>query len=337
MNIKSITFGFSAVLLALLLASSPADAAKRLGGGAKTGVQRDSASPSPAAAPNASQAQGTQRAAASPSAAAAPAAAAAPKRSWMGPVAGILAGTAIGALLMNTLGGAGGMGGMIGGLLMLLAFGALAFFAFRMFKNRMGGGMQPSLAGAGGSFGGNAGAPHSAPQAEAPATLRAVNTSPNAAPQPTGGATNIFGEPIGQAPTSFTPSHLAEVDATPRILPGFAIEPFEVEGKKQFIKLQAANDTGDVSTLRDFMTPALYAELAPEIMGRSGQQRVDVVRLDAKVVEVVEEHGQFIASIKFTGELREDGATAAPFVEVWHIVKPVNNGSWLLAGIQPIG
>ena len=43
-----------------------------------------------------------------------------------------------------------------------------------------------------------------------------------------------------------------------------------------------------------------------------------------------------MASERFTGALREDGASEAkPFVEVWNLVKPVDGKSgWLLAGIQ---
>ncbi len=67
------------------------------------------------------------------------AAAGAQKQSWfqrnplMAGLVGALAGTAIGAMLFNMLGGMGGLGGMMGILGLLLLVG-LAFMAFRMFR-----------------------------------------------------------------------------------------------------------------------------------------------------------------------------------------------------------
>ena len=38
--------------------------------------------------------------------------------------------------------------------------------------------------------------------------------------------------------------------------------------KLNFTRLQAANDKRDLSTMRDFMTPDLYAEIAAELNTR---------------------------------------------------------------------
>jgi len=54
------------------------------------------------------------------------------------------------------------------------------------------------------------------------------------------------------------------------------------------------------------------------------------------LLEVVTEENRHIASVRFSGQLREE-ANAAPeaFSEVWHLVKPVDGSrGWNVAGIQ---
>jgi predicted lipid-binding transport protein (Tim44 family) len=54
------------------------------------------------------------------------------------------------------------------------------------------------------------------------------------------------------------------------------------------------------------------------------------------VIEVVTEGEAYIASVRFSGMIREraDGA-AEPFSEVWHLEKPLSGTTgWLIAGIQ---
>jgi len=83
-------------------------------------------------------------------------------------------------------------------------------------------------------------------------------------------------------------------------------------------------------------TPELYAEIAMQIEKDSAPQKIDVVALDAEVLEVVTEGVAYIASVRFSGTIREqaDGA-AEPFSEVWHLEKPVNGDTgWLINGIQ---
>ena len=121
-----------------------------------------------------------------------------------------------------------------------------------------------------------------------------------------------------------------------RYPPGFDAEQFVHHAKLNFMRLQAANDQRDVSTLRDFMTPELYTEIAVQISGETAPQKTDVVTLNAEVLEVVTEGEAYIASVRFSGAIREraDGA-AEPFSEVWHLEKPINgNTGWLICGIQ---
>ncbi len=119
---------------------------------------------------------------------------------------------------------------------------------------------------------------------------------------------------------------------------GFDAEQFVRHAKLNFTRLQAVNDQRDMTTMRDFMTPELYAEIAAQIdaADNAPAQKTDVVTLDAEVLEVVTENGAYVASVRFSGMIRErSDAAAGPFSEVWHLEKPINgNAGWLVCGIQ---
>ncbi len=122
-----------------------------------------------------------------------------------------------------------------------------------------------------------------------------------------------------------------------RYPPGFDAEQFARHAKINFTQLQAANDARDLSAMRDFMTPGLYSEIAAQISAADpGAQKTEAVTLDADVLEVVSERDVHVASVRFSGTIRER-ADALPeaFSEVWHLEKPVNGSTgWLISGIQ---
>jgi predicted lipid-binding transport protein (Tim44 family) len=122
----------------------------------------------------------------------------------------------------------------------------------------------------------------------------------------------------------------------PALPPGFDPEPFLQQAKLQFRRLQAAYDAGDRTRLADVMTPAFFAEVSHELDERGEHVPTEVVALNAEILEVVTEGTRHVASVKFNGIVREDGATQPqPFVEIWNLTKPVDGSSgWLLAGIQ---
>ena len=124
--------------------------------------------------------------------------------------------------------------------------------------------------------------------------------------------------------------------AATRFPPGFDAAEFARHAKLNFARLQSANDKKDAAALKDFMTPGLYTEIAADLEKRDGVQQTEVVTLDAEVLEVVTEGAMHVASVRFSGTLREnaDGA-AEPFSETWHLEKPLDGSTgWLLAGIQ---
>ena len=120
--------------------------------------------------------------------------------------------------------------------------------------------------------------------------------------------------------------------------PDFDPEPFVRQAKVNFVKLQLAYDQADSSTLRDVMTPEMFAEISKDIDSRGLHHPTEVVTLNAEILEVTTENNAHWASVRFTGLLREDNApTPAPFDEVWNLTKSLSGETgWLLSGIQQL-
>jgi predicted lipid-binding transport protein (Tim44 family) len=121
---------------------------------------------------------------------------------------------------------------------------------------------------------------------------------------------------------------------------GFDAVAFAREAKLNFIRMQTANDAGNIDDIRAFTTPELFAEIRLQLSERGDQrQETNVVSLDAEVIECAEENNRLVSSVRFHGLIREDAATGTvPFDEVWHLTKPATgNGGWMVAGIQQFG
>ena len=120
----------------------------------------------------------------------------------------------------------------------------------------------------------------------------------------------------------------------------FEDEPFLRGARNHFIRLQDAYDRGDLNDIREFTTPQIFAEISLQIQERgAAKNKTDVVQLDANVLDVATEGDHVIASVRFSGLIREEeGAAAQSFNEIWHVQKSANdrNAPWFVAGIQQV-
>ena len=281
-------------LFALGLSVQDAEA-KRLGGGAAKGMQRESLTQKQAAP------QPSQQAAVAPPTN--PALAAAPRSNWMGPLAGLAAGLGIAALLSHF-----GLGEGLADVLMMLFLVAAAVFAFRTLSRKL--------------------PPESDPMKE-----------PMQYP-------GIGGPSMGPPGTAIAPSSAgassvpASVAVIRRAIPAdFDQEGFLRVAKLNFIRLQAANDAGNLDDIWELTTPEMFAEIRLDFGDRQGAaQATDIVTLDAELLEVLSEPARHLASVRFRGMIREErDAGAQPFDEVWNLLKPADGSrGWVLAGIQPL-
>ncbi|HTP62432.1 MAG TPA: Tim44-like domain-containing protein [Burkholderiales bacterium] len=128
-----------------------------------------------------------------------------------------------------------------------------------------------------------------------------------------------------------------EQPARTNVPDGFDVAGFLKSAKLNYMRLQIANDQGNLEELREFTSDELFEELRKDVIQRgSAKQHTDVLALNADLLEVVTEGDKHWASIRFSGTLRESpGDAPQGFEEVWNLAKPVNGpGGWQLAGIQ---
>ena len=304
---KSLAVLAAAITLSLTIGVGDAEAAKRLGSGKSSGFQREMTPPAkaPMAAPAANPSAPTAAAAAKAPAAAAPQAG----RSWMGPVAGLAAGLGLAALASHF-----GFGEELASFMMMALLAVVVMAAVGFFLRKRAAGQQPALAGAG-AGGGQGNFNYAASRAE-PATTMARSND--------GMASGSGSEPVTQT--------------TGNIPADFDVAGFVRNAKVHYIRLQAANDAGNLDDIREFTTPEMFAEIRLSIGERGTQSQVtDVVAIEAEVIDVTDEPTRHVVSVRYTGQIREDNGPVESVDEIWHLVKPRSGqGGWVLAGIQQI-
>jgi predicted lipid-binding transport protein (Tim44 family) len=149
------------------------------------------------------------------------------------------------------------------------------------------------------------------------------------------------GAPLDNAPSLHQPvagSSAATVAPVAGNIPAdFPVQNFLRSAKTTFIRLQAANDRKDLNDIREYTTPEMYAEISMQFQERGdAPQKTDVVAINGDLLGVAEEGDFAIASVRFTGHLRENNGAAESVDEIWHVQKNLKDDKsvWLLAGIQ---
>ncbi|MBB3013830.1 Tim44 domain-containing protein [Cupriavidus alkaliphilus] len=295
--------------------------AKRMGGSRSIGKQSESVTQrqqTQPTSPTQQAQQPAQQAAPATAGAAGAAAAAAPKRNWGGILGGIAAGLGIGWLLSHF-----GLGGaaltFLSNLILIALVAFAAIWLIRKFRGSKRT-AQPAYAGAGG----------------------APNLGRNAEPmfrgEPTPASGNVSGSPVLPAAGAAAAAGAGPVTQQPWGVPAdFDAESFLRNAKVHFVRLQAAWDAGNLDDIREFTTPEMFAEIKMDLAERGAEvNKTDVVTLEAQLLGIESSPAQHLASVRFSGMIREKaGEAAQPFGEVWNLAKPVSgSGGWLLAGIQ---
>ncbi|RZJ24197.1 MAG: Tim44 domain-containing protein [Haliea sp.] len=315
---KFLSTFMAAVLAAVMLMSAVPAEAKRMGGGGSFGRQSGNVTQRQATPPAATPNQ-------------AGAAAQTPRR----PIGAMLGGLAAGlglAWLASSLGLSEAFGQII--MFALLALLVMVAVGFVMRKMK---GAQPGNAGARQSY-----AFQGAGQATTPRNYSPENVGNDASARPwernsmafdaqkTGSTGSMIGAGLGGSQAWGVPA-------------GFDSEGFLAASKKNFVTLQDAWDRSDISSLRAMMTDEMLDQIRSQLADRelhtgAGTNKTDVVMLNAQLLGIEELSDVYMASVEFSGMIREDAsAGASPFREVWNMTKPRNGGGgWLVAGVQAL-
>ncbi len=314
MKIWSIVLS-AAMALSFGFAATSAEAA-RLGGGKSVGKQSSNV---------------TQREAVKPTTPAAPSAApaAAPKKPWGAMLGGLAAGLGL-AWLASSLGLGGAMANiMMFALMAIVAVLVIGFVMRKMKGGNTGQGQSPY-------------AMQSAGNAATPRSYSPENVGNDSSARPWERNTTAFDASNAAGSGSMIGSGLSGSQAW-GVPAGFDAEGFLKACKANFLTLQDAWDRSDINNLRAMMTDDMLSEIKTQLAEREshtglGVNKTDVQMLDAKLLGIEELADVYMASVEFSGMIREDAsAGASPFREVWNMTKPRNgSGGWLVAGVQAL-
>lgn len=325
----------SALLVLALAVTSSEVWAKRLGGGGSLGKQSTNVSQrsttpdgvvggaqAPAAAPSVSPAKAP---------AASASAAAAPNKPWGAMLGGLAAGLGL-AWLASSLGLGDGFAQMLMWLLLTVATVALVRWLMRSRA-------APQSAAQGDLAFQAAGVP--AP--EVPPSYSPSNVGNDASARPWERNTTSFDVGRSQAAAGSIIGSALSGSSGWRIPEGFDAEGFLRASRTNFINLQAAWDCGDVATLRAMMTDDMLTQTQTQLAERERQapgavNTTTVDMLEARLLGIEETADEYMASVEFSGLVREDAAAGPnPFREVWNVTRPKQGqGGWLVAGVQAL-
>ena len=118
------------------------------------------------------------------------------------------------------------------------------------------------------------------------------------------------------------------------------MQDFLLVARQSFLQMQAAWDRADLPALGVMATGPLLDDLREQLAMRGpGPNHTEVLELKVRLLALEELHEAFVASVEFTGLIRERlDEAAAPFCELWLLAKLKTTGlGWRLARVQSLG
>lgn len=244
-----------------------------------------------------------------------------PKRSFMSKVLPVLAGLSAGALLGSLLSGHG-LGGGLGAILMMIVGAAVVFYIVRKLMTRKTeeqqtvNPFQPSAAQQ---------PVHSQAYTQPVDTAQSAPQSMNQGYNYSDEASQRSADSYQQSPGSYAFNRSYNVD--------FNKDDFLRTAKITFIRMQSAYDQKNLTDIRNFTTPEVFAEIQMQLQERGNEMNyTEIVNINAALIDEPYDNNP-AASVLFSGQIKEQKDTSPVQVnELWHFVKTNNN--WLIAGIE---
>ncbi|MGR9043780.1 MAG: Tim44 domain-containing protein [Gammaproteobacteria bacterium] len=247
------------------------------------------------------------------------------KQSWAqrGGLMGMLGGLALGGLL-----GAMFFGGAFEGFnfMDLLVFGGIAFLLYKLFAAKAGTSQRPAYG-------------------RSTHDYQDTGSSYNSYEEPKTSSqadfdTDILFDKDKKAASGHTASFQQDADFNNFSVPaGFDEQAFLAGAKAAFKDLQTAWDNRDLAEIRGLTTDKVFAEIQDQLKASDSNNRTEVLKLEAELLEVREIGSELEAVVLFDTIMREDINEQAHQVrEVWHFNKPKNSlqPKWYLDGIQQL-
>lgn len=115
----------------------------------------------------------------------------------------------------------------------------------------------------------------------------------------------------------------------------FDSDAFLRDAKVKFMRLQAAYDQKNLNDLSSFTAPEVFAEIKMQLQERGHEPNyTEIVSLSADLLDVSQQADSMIASVRFSGTIKENSEIATSLDEIWHFRKFSNSPEWVVGGIQ---
>jgi predicted lipid-binding transport protein (Tim44 family) len=245
--------------------------------------------------------------------------------------------------LMGMLGGLA-LGGLLGAMLFggafehinfldILLFGLIAFMLYRFFRARKSSSVGREMAAEGSNYGLQGNQPH----ADDESRPYERQGNPGESVRTAGFNTNLLFDKDSKTtapPADVTPEPSSERGSIPA---NFDKAIFLQGAKAAYALLQSAWDEGDLAEIRGLTTDKVFAELQDQLRERKTENRTELLKVEAELLEVREAGPDMEASVVFDVILREEAdERPAQVREIWHFVrsKSSKQPTWFLDGIQ---
>jgi predicted lipid-binding transport protein (Tim44 family) len=282
--------------LALTLGGMSDADAKRFGGGSSFGSRPSYSAPYQRSATPPTRSANQQQAA-TPNQAAKP--------GWAGRsgLMGMLGGLALGGLLGSLFAG-GGFQGI--NFMDMLIFGGIAFLLYKWFSAKKARATQrPAY---------DRTADHSSPSYHPDQETQAG---------PTGFDTDILFKKDKNTGVYAQPAQQDAGFVSAVIPKDFDQQAFLSGAKIAFANLQKAWDERDLAEIRGLTTDKVFAEIQDQLKASDAENRTEILKLDAELLEVREVGSELQATVLFDSIMREGtDAQTEQVREVWHFIKP---------------
>lgn len=223
------------------------------------------------------------------------------------------------------------MGGLLGGLLAggllaaffggafegiqfmdMLIFGLIAFVIFKLFQTMRGAKSTPM--GHREAYAGNSSQRSQQQYRQAPEVSAASQQADTAAD---------YGSTDSDVPFNLPPN--------------FNMNAFLNGSRDHYRVLQGAWNHNELEKVREYVSPALFADLCAERAKLDGEQQTEVMYVDAELVRADYDASLAQLSIKFSGRYKDRAeGVEEDITDIWHLERDLRapDAPWLIVGIQ---
>ncbi|HRD68858.1 MAG TPA: Tim44-like domain-containing protein [Legionella sp.] len=138
-----------------------------------------------------------------------------------------------------------------------------------------------------------------------------------------------------QNPFSQYTQHESQGSGGTSVLANFDETRFLREAKVIFIRLQTAYDQKNLQDLKTFTVPEVFAEIKMQLDERGNEpNHTEIVTLETELLDASRQANSNVASVRFTGTLKENNEPLMQLDEIWHFRQFDGTNEWVVGGIQ---